>query len=77
MIKALGLVLISYSISLSAQGQTSDRIQMSLKPQVCLLAKNEELSLYKHNGFWACMDTQRDLVELNRLWESGNAPWII
>lgn len=39
------------------------------------LAENGELNLYKHDDFWACMDTQRDRDELNRLWLSGHAPW--
>ena len=39
------------------------------------LAKDGELNLFKHNGFWACMDTQRDRDELLRLWNSGKAPW--
>ena len=39
------------------------------------LAEDGELNLYKHRGFWACMDTQRDRDELNRLWDEGNAPW--
>ncbi|WP_432797438.1 glucose-1-phosphate cytidylyltransferase [Poriferisphaera sp. WC338] len=40
------------------------------------LAKDGELSMYKHKGFWQCMDTQRDRDALNKLWEQGNAPWI-
>ncbi|CRX37470.1 sugar phosphate nucleotidyltransferase [Estrella lausannensis] len=40
------------------------------------LAGDHELCMYKHRGFWACMDTQRDRDELNRLWESGQAPWV-
>lgn len=40
------------------------------------LAKNKELSMFKHKGFWACMDTQRDRDQLNALWESGKAPWM-
>lgn len=39
------------------------------------LAKDGELNMYKHAGFWACMDTQRDRDELNVLWKSGKAPW--
>jgi len=39
------------------------------------LAKAKELNLYKHHGFWACMDTQRDRDHLEALWQSGNAPW--
>ena len=39
------------------------------------LAGHGELSLYKHRGFWAPMDTQRDRETLCNLWESGQAPW--
>jgi len=31
--------------------------------------------LFKHNRFWGCMDTQRDMDYLNKLWASGEAPW--
>lgn len=34
-----------------------------------------ELMAYKHEGFWKCMDTQRDKQQLEELWESGEAPW--
>ncbi|HAG91595.1 MAG TPA: glucose-1-phosphate cytidylyltransferase, partial [Bdellovibrionales bacterium] len=27
-------------------------------------------------GFWQCMDTLRDKIYLNELWEEGNAPWV-
>jgi glucose-1-phosphate cytidylyltransferase len=30
---------------------------------------------YKHESFWQCMDTMRDKVFLQGLWESGAAPW--
>jgi len=38
-------------------------------------AKNGQLMAYKHEGFWKCMDTQRDKNQLEALWESGEAPW--
>jgi len=38
-------------------------------------AKEGELMAFKHPGFWKCMDTQRDKVQLEEMWESGNAPW--
>ena len=41
------------------------------------LARDGELSMYKHRGFWACMDTQRDREHLNKLWASGQAPWAV
>ena len=41
------------------------------------LARDGQLSMYKHRGFWACMDTQRDREYLNKLWTSGQAPWAV
>lgn len=42
-----------------------------------IVAKMKELMAYKHEGFWKCMDTQRDKYQLEELWESGEAPWKI
>ncbi len=39
------------------------------------LARDGQLSMYHHRGFWACMDTQRDREQLEKLWASGEAPW--
>lgn len=39
------------------------------------LAKQKQLAIYTHRGFWACMDTQRDRDYLNGLLSSGKAPW--
>jgi glucose-1-phosphate cytidylyltransferase len=39
------------------------------------LAQSEQLSIYKHNGFWQPMDTLRDKQHLEDLWASGKAPW--
>jgi glucose-1-phosphate cytidylyltransferase len=41
------------------------------------LAKDGQLMAYKHEGFWQCMDTLRDMSLLNELWNSGKAPWKI
>jgi len=41
------------------------------------LAKEGELVAYKHTGFWKAMDTLRDKIELERLWQLGQAPWKI
>ena len=38
-------------------------------------ARQGQLMAYRHNGFWQCMDTQRDLQKLEQLWQSSNAPW--
>lgn len=39
------------------------------------LARDGELSLFPHEGFWMGMDTYREYTELNRLWVTGLAPW--
>jgi glucose-1-phosphate cytidylyltransferase len=39
------------------------------------LAAEGELMVYRHNGFWFCMDTLRDVEKLNHMWEQGAAPW--
>jgi len=39
------------------------------------LVKNNQLSAYKHSGFWRPMDTLRDRVALEKLWKEGVAPW--
>jgi glucose-1-phosphate cytidylyltransferase len=41
------------------------------------LAEDGELYAYKHRGFWKPMDTLRDKLELQKLWDSGKAPWKI
>jgi len=40
------------------------------------LARDGELNIHQHRGFWACMDTQRDREQLTKLAESGNPPWL-
>jgi len=40
------------------------------------LAADGELRAFQHDGFWDCMDTYKDLVTLNDLWERGAAPWL-
>jgi glucose-1-phosphate cytidylyltransferase len=39
------------------------------------LARDGELSLYRHDGFWQPMDTRRELLQLQGMWDSGHAPW--
>ncbi|MFC0118861.1 glucose-1-phosphate cytidylyltransferase [Pseudoalteromonas xiamenensis] len=41
------------------------------------LASERELAVYKHMGFWQPMDTLRDQIYLQSLWEKGEAPWIV
>jgi glucose-1-phosphate cytidylyltransferase len=39
------------------------------------LAEQGELKSYFHSGFWQCMDTKKEMDKLEKMWESGNAPW--
>jgi glucose-1-phosphate cytidylyltransferase len=39
------------------------------------LAAQSQLGIYKHHGFWRPMDTLRDKIDLEALWDSGKAPW--
>lgn len=39
------------------------------------LVKLQELVGYIHNGYWQCMDTLREKQQIERLWDSGKAPW--
>lgn len=39
------------------------------------LARNGQLMAYRHDGFWRCMDTLRDVRLLNNLWQENKAPW--
>jgi glucose-1-phosphate cytidylyltransferase len=39
------------------------------------LAARDELTVYRHHGFWQAMDTMRERNELQAMWDSGGAPW--
>lgn len=39
------------------------------------LAEEGQLSMYRHDGFWHCMDTYRDYQYLNELWEQNDGKW--
>jgi glucose-1-phosphate cytidylyltransferase len=39
------------------------------------LARDRELMIYEHRGFWQCADTVRDVELLRAMWSDGTAPW--
>jgi len=51
-----------------------DEVQWEKKPLI-EIAKDGQLSAYRHDGFWKCMDALRDKIELEELWSSGKAEW--
>jgi glucose-1-phosphate cytidylyltransferase len=40
-----------------------------------VLARAGQLAAYRHDGFWQCMDTYREMLALNQVWARGAAPW--
>ncbi len=55
---------------------SGDEMPWEWKPLEQLTAEGQ-LVAYKHDGFWQCMDTIRDVQYLENLWEQGKAPWKI
>ncbi len=51
-----------------------DDTQFEREPMERLAAEGQ-LIAYRHSGFWQCMDTLRDKILLQDLWDSGNPPW--
>ena len=51
-----------------------DEMQWEKKP-LTEIAKEKQLAAYRHKGFWKSMDALRDRIELEQLWNTGNAPW--
>ena len=39
------------------------------------LAKEDKVMVYKHDGNWECMDHERDVTHLNKLWSDKKAFW--
>lgn len=52
----------------------SDEIYFQKEPME-RLADDGQLMAFRHDSFWQCMDTMRDRVMLEGLWDSGRAPW--
>ena len=45
------------------------------KETLKIFAEQNQLTAYKHRGFWQCMDTKREKDKLETLWNEGHAPW--
>jgi glucose-1-phosphate cytidylyltransferase len=41
------------------------------------IVKDKQMIIYKHEGFWHCMDTYKDMEDLNKLYNQPKVPWII
>jgi len=40
-----------------------------------IVAQRGEMRVYEHGGWWGCMDTIKEMAELDVLWREGRAPW--
>jgi glucose-1-phosphate cytidylyltransferase len=49
--------------------------EMFEKEPMQRIIADKQMAAFKHKGFWKPMDTLRDNVELNELWDKGDAPW--
>lgn len=54
--------------------RNSDDVMLEHEP-LARLAAERELAAFRHEGFWQPMDTYRESVLLNDLWDQGAAPW--
>jgi len=66
-----------FVFSKDAFASASDAPDLVLETDILppLVAK-DQLTAYRHDGFWQCMDTYREMVALNQIWAHGNAPWL-
>ena len=56
---------------------TSEEDLIFEKDPITSLVKQDQLMVYRHEGFWHPMDTSRDYQLLNQLWQENRAPWKI
>ena len=70
-----GFMIVEPEIFKYLEGEMDD-IQFEKGPLI-EITKLNQVSAFKHVGFWKCMDAMRDKVELEELWQNGNAPWKI
>lgn len=52
----------------------NDQVMLEREP-LAGLARDGQLQSFKHHGFWQCLDTYKDALLLNDLWDSDQAPW--
>lgn len=65
-----------FVMSKKALSYVKDDVNCTLEREPLEEAANDkELMVYKHHGYWQCMDTYRDLMLLESEWKTGKAPW--
>ena len=71
----LAATLVFLSLAPAAGAQSENELALGIYEELRPLALDGELQAYRHDDFWQCMDTLRELRILQGLWESGKAPW--
>ncbi len=66
------LVLDRRAVEGIAIDDPSKSLEVDVLPN---LARDGQLAVHRHGGFWQCMDTYRDMTLLNEMWKGGTAPW--
>ena len=69
-----GFMVVSRSFLVDYLPQGDDDVFFEREP-MARCAADGRMQVYKHHGFWQCMDNQREYHLLNSLWNSGAAPW--
>lgn len=54
--------------------QDDDACVLEAEP-LATCAREDQMRMFRHEGYWQCMDTARDLEKLEAQWASGRAPW--
>ena len=72
-IKLLEVIQPEYAVRLN--GNISFYKNIFEKNCLPKLSKIKQLQAFKHNGFWACMDTLREKKELTSIWHSDQKAW--
>lgn len=54
---------------------TDEKCVLETEP-LANLAQKKQLAMFKHEKFWYAMDTYKDYLELNKMWDDGKRPWV-
>ena len=66
-----GFFVFNYEIFKYIKG---DNVMLEKQP-IQSLVRRKQIKVFKHHGFWKCMDTLRDKIQLNTMLKKNNAPW--
>ena len=66
-----GFFVLNYKIFKYIKNDTT----MFERQPMSKLANERKLMAFKHNGFWKCMDTLRDKIILDKMWNEKKALW--